>query len=334
MIISQKFNSIHQIDPEFIPSLEELLSDKIPHFKVLEDYEKNAPEDISFAYYLFFGDRTNSPIGFAQLELKNGKPIKRPFLKKIFKKDPIENQFEKTVTWSIPGQSKEGILFNPRFINSFEEGIKQILVELKEREDIIEQKIFFSQAYSKIKDITQRPVLSHSTVPDVLIKNKSDYQEFYQSLDLKIQKDIKLAWKKVYRELGLEMQTFESFKHCFQYKAEGPKQYKELKSHPILNKYKNEESNIKYITLESKLATKVLLLFIEGTLGNTFYDVIYLDNEIPTLIVHQLACMKFYETESASKLHFLGDTSEDPHLINIGYTTKEITHINIPRTLQ
>ena len=42
--------------------------------------------------------------------------------------------------------------------------------------DIKEQKIFFSQAYSKIKEILQRPVLSQSTIPDVLIKNKSDYQ--------------------------------------------------------------------------------------------------------------------------------------------------------------
>ncbi len=334
MIISQKFNSIHQIDPEFIPSLEELLSDKIPHFKVLEDYEKNAPEEISFAYYLFFGDRTNSPIGFAQLELKNGKPIKKPFLKKIFKKDPVEDQFEKTVTWSIPGQSKEGILFNPRYINNFEEGVKQILAELKEREDIKEQKIFFSQAYSKIKEIIQRPVLSQSTIPDVLIKNKSDYQEFYQNLDSKIQQDIKLAWKKIYRELGLEMQTFETFKHCFQYKAEGQRQYKELKNHPLLAKYKNEDCKIKYIALESKLATKVLLLFIEGNLGNTFYDVIYLAEEIPPIIIHQLACMKFYETENAAKLHFLGNISEDSHLIDIGYTTKEITHIDIPRTLQ
>ena len=45
--MTQKFNSVNESDKEFIPSLETLLSNNIPSFEFIRNYEENAPEDIT-----------------------------------------------------------------------------------------------------------------------------------------------------------------------------------------------------------------------------------------------------------------------------------------------
>ena len=55
MIITQKFHSVHEIDEEFIPTLEVLLGSQIPSFDWIKAYEDSAPKDTHFTYYLFFG---------------------------------------------------------------------------------------------------------------------------------------------------------------------------------------------------------------------------------------------------------------------------------------
>ena len=329
MIISQKFNSINDIDLEFVPSLELLLSHKIPHFQSLINYEENAPQDIGFAYYLFFSNKTNSPIGFAQLELKNEKPIKKSLMAKLLKKDPVENQFEKSVEWLICGTNEDGIIFDPRYISNFTDGAQKVITEFQNRKDIQSQSIYFSDSYSKIENLSHCIKHSDKIVPDVLVKNQSSYQEFFLSLEDDLQRAIKENWKKVQKELKLEMGDYQSFKHTFQYKAEGPAQYKELKNHPKLKKYIKEDNTTYFLTLESKKRLSLLVILIAGNNGNSFYDTLYQDETISDIMVHQLSLMKFYECEEFNNLYFLGDPDQADHLFSIGFTKKKIAHILI-----
>ena len=58
MIITQKYNSAADIDPEFIPDLEKLLSDCVPSFEMIKQNEQKADDSTHFAYYLFFGQKS------------------------------------------------------------------------------------------------------------------------------------------------------------------------------------------------------------------------------------------------------------------------------------
>ena len=89
MLLTQSFNSVNEIDGDFVPALEQLLAQYIPSFQSLQDYEKNAAKDNLFSYYLFFGKKTNAPIGFAQVEFEKKQPIKQSLIERYVKKSAI-----------------------------------------------------------------------------------------------------------------------------------------------------------------------------------------------------------------------------------------------------
>jgi len=327
MIITQKFNSAENIDKEFIPSLEELLSECVPNFDVIKSHELNADENKNFTYYLFFGNQTNAPIGFAQLEITKDKESKNNFLKSIFKKKNTitVNKNEKSVSWAIPGCLKEGIIFDPQYSKYAGEKTVQIFNEFLEREDVHSQQMRFSGAYGEIQSHFKNAHIKNQddVIIDTLIKNRGSYQEFINCLSERVQKQIKASWRFVQRELSYKMGEYDTLKEAFNYKDKGVEQYKAFKDHPTLKKYNSENAQVSFLTLETNYEVKCIILFVKGSGIHGFYDVINIDEMIPEIIPHQIAIMKFFENENCNRLHFLGETGEHDFFLELGFTYRK-----------
>ncbi len=330
MIITQKYNSVNQIDPEFIPSIEELLSDTIPHFETLKNIEKNSPKDLQFIYYLFFGETTNAPIGFARLELKNEKLIKQGFIKRVLKKDPIKEYYQKSVRWQIPGRLKEGIVFNPRYLNHASEKALAVLEEIFKREDILSQEITFSQTYQKIFEYSQSKTTHSLYVPDCLIKTHNSYADFFQSIDHEIQGEIKNCWKTIAHELKIG--EYKRLKSAFEYKTKGKEQYKTLKEALAKKYYALDNDQACFLTLENAQEVQLLIIYLAGHHHNAFYDIAYIHEDVNPILIHQLALMQFYQAP-AQRLHFMGE-GEDERLYELGFTQREQLSLSLSKGQQ
>ena len=334
MIITQKFNSAFDIDSEFIPVLDELLSSCVPKFELIQSYEKNAPENIHFAYYLFFGNKTNAPIGFAQLHIENKLESKPSFLNRFFKKKTVEES-DSTIEWKIPGSLGEGIIFDPMYIKHATEKTESIFNEYLARKDVKIQNIVFSEAYLGFNKF--RESMPNSTNHLISVghfrKKVNSYQSYLESLGSDQHQSIKNEWKSIQKILQYQMGEFPNFKEIFQYKSEGRIQYKELKDLFPIKKYINSTIETTYLTLESKERVHLIIAFTNGVGHNAFYEVLYIDNTIPENIIHQLAFIKFFEMPDLDKLHILLNTFNYNHLISLGFTDVKQTKVSITKKI-
>ena len=329
MLLSQKFDSINEIDPEFIDPLEDLLADSVPSFEFIKSYEKNADENINFAYYLFFGNTTNAPIGYAQLEIQKQFIMEDDFdhveksslFSRLFGSKKINSM---KVNWKIPGTLDEGFVISPQFSKTGLSKTKSILNEFFKRDDIQEQSICFAENFEELSDKynkSEGELSSHHSV-DFLLKNHENYECYINDLDPELQKQIKNSWKFVYKDLKLSLGEYESFKEIFAYKDQGAKQYKEFKRDTLLAKYINTDQEVYFITLEDKESVKIIIPVIKGHKSNLFYDIFSIADHIPEIIPHQMAILKFYEYEHSNKLRCLGD-KDNSHLFNsLGFQSK------------
>lgn len=321
-IMTQKYNSACDIDTEFIPSLEALLSNCIPSFEFIKSFEKNSAPNVHFTYYLFFGNKTNAPIGFAQLEITKGQAIKKSLLSSIFKKELLAVKNEHEIKWSIPGSSNEGVIFEPLYVKYAAPKIKKIYNEFFSREDIYSQNLILSEAYSQVNQMLDNAKSTPLNAPETLVKNCSSYEEFLSKLPDEIQDQIKSDWKKIYKDYSLKMGDFSSFKEAFEYKSKGSKQRKELRSIQSIQKYIKLEENINFLTLESNDELKAFIFFVHGNGINCFYDIFVLDEKITEEIAHQVAILKFYESSKSNRLYYLGETSKLEDLCALGFTKR------------
>ena len=327
MIITQQYNSIHEIDPEFIPSLEELLADEIPDIHTLEDYEKSTPEDISINYYLFFGGQTNAPIGFAQVELKKTTPIKRSFFERILNKDELED-FYKVATWKIPGAPHECVAFSPRYQKYAEESIQQLFSDLNEREDITDQIISTSRRYQDYFKAQKPKEYKKIQRLDALFKSYDNYQEYLSNLAPDLRHTIFKGFKQLQVELGLSIGEYDQFKESFAYKSEGAKQYKEYKNHPIIKKIIEDEEKYQVVTLESKERIKAMAIVKHRRSGHSFYHILIQDTDIKPIMVHQLAIMSFYGQSNTNQLHLADSYENLSSFTDLGFQVREQLTLN------
>ncbi len=333
MIITQQYNSLNEIDVEFIPELEDLLADCIPSFQVLKNYEESSCEATTFSYFLFFGDRTNAPIGFAQVELTNISKNKKPLFKKIFRKNELHDEYKKSAQWKIPGCLEEGIVIRPTYVKDAKDKTNKIFSHFQERDDIISQQLRFPKIMQTIiqMDQLQAPIQDSYSIPDTLIKNQSSYEKYLNSLNEDLAYKIKQSWRSVQKEYQFKLGEYDSFKECFTYKKSGAVQYKELKALPALQKYLKSEQPVYYLTLESADELLALVVFSPGRSGNSFYEIIQTCNECPQILLHQLAIIKFYDFEAGHKLHCINPGTDKELLLELGFTKREQVFIKVAK---
>ena len=108
MILTQKYHSASEIDQEFVPTLEELLKEYVPSFEWIKKNEIHCPESTHFHYYLFFGNKHNAPVGYAQVAIRPDIKPEATFWQKLIKKTTERKR--KQAQRRIPGSMGQGII--------------------------------------------------------------------------------------------------------------------------------------------------------------------------------------------------------------------------------
>jgi hypothetical protein len=252
----------------------------------------------------------------------------------MFRKNQLLKKKYKSVRWSIPGSLKEGIIFDPMYVKHACSKAESIFNEYSDRDDIHLQEICFSDAYTEMESFihSNNKKNKKNQVQDTLFKNQDSYQSYLGSLSSNLQRLIKKSWKVTQIDLELNMGDYSSFKEIFAYKSEGAKQYKECKNHSKLLKYLSLNQETYFLTLESSSEVKAIIPYIKGQGHHTFYDVLMLDESIPETIPHQLAIVKFYDLEDCDRLHFLGETKQQDHFLDLGYTSRNQYFVSIEKS--
>jgi hypothetical protein len=316
MLITQKYHCAKDIDPEFIPSLEELLQDSIPSFEWIKFQEQKTPEDVYFTYYLFFGNKHNAPVGFAQACIHN-KEAHSTMLGKFLG----QNKREKSLIWSMQGEHFQGLVFDPNYLKEGIQAARSLIKDYNDRDDI---NFHFVKINSRnghdFADLAPIKTQSEKII-DGLLKNEDSYEDYFKSLSTPIQKHIKNLWKDLYQEPRFKLGEFDSFKDCFSYKTQGHSQYQSLKNLEKLEIYKNFAH--KFFTLETHEEVLAIVFFIKGKSGHVFCDFMAIDKELDKDLLIQVCIMNFYEAPEYSHLHFLNQSREINRFKDLGVRFKE-----------
>jgi len=300
MLIVQQFHSVHEIDPEFILSLENLLQEDFPHFDFLKDFQDSAPKGDLFTYFLFFGPTQNSPIGFAQLihrPLPTNKLISLSQKLSFWNKDYL---LWKELIWKIGAGTNGFYVFDPRYQKSGKEKMAEILKEYEKRDGVKAQLITMVKGLQDFKSqwIQTQFSMKERFVLEPLMKAYTTYQEYVTSLDSKVQKQIKESWKKLHKQDVIQLGDYSMA-------TETPPTL------PIpeetLKRWEKWKATV--LTFEKDLKILGCLLVITGKNGNIFFEPIPFEPQespiVPDELYTQYALLKFFEMPEARKCHMM-----------------------------
>lgn len=298
MILVQKFHSIHEIDPEFIPSIELLLQEDVASFATLIQRHDDAPEGSVFTYFLFFGPTQNTPIGFAQLALKKV-PDLLPWHKKLafWNKDHLN---WKQVTWQIGDGSSGLCVFDPKYARSGKEKVLELIKEYEQRPDIMGEEIYC------LKGLQDYPISwdaenkwsSEAYVLDPLPKAFKTYQDYLNSLAPDVKKQIKESWKELHKKSEIHLGDY-------------PSPLETPKTLPIPSAQIEiwAKWGAQVLTFEKDLKVLGCLLVLKGKNGNVFFEPYPFEPESESLVNDELytqyALIKFFEMPDARKCHLM-----------------------------
>lgn len=296
----QKFNSIHEIDPEFIPNIETLLQEDLASFETLVQRHDGAPEGNVFTYFLFFGPTQNTPIGFAQLCLKQvpGKDL-LPWHKKLaFWNKDHENW--KQATWEIGDGSSGLCVFDPKFTRSGKEKIQELIREYEARSEIIAQEVYCLkglQDYSLSMNC-EHALTREAFVLEPMSKAFKTYQDYVESLSPDLTKFVKNIWKDLHRKGEIKLGDYPN-------PSETPTTLPiDSKQLEIWSKW-----GAQVLTFEKDLKVLGCLLVLKGRNGNVFFEPFPFEAEENPLVSDELytqyALLKFFEMPEARKCHLM-----------------------------
>lgn len=319
MIITQKYHSSQEIDPEFIDSLEELMREHVPSFEWIKMKEKLAPENIHYSYYLFFGNCRNSPVGYAQVAIKNEERTKS--IKGLLFNKKKKEKF-KELSWSSPSSTMEGIVFDPAFLKGGLVKTDEILNEYSSRQEVEQQALMVGDEIVAHAKLGNGEAKTKKKIVNCLVKNNANYKDYIEGLDKESQKEIKSLWKQVYKNSDSRIGEYENFKDCFAYKKKGSAQYKELRKSEKLSPYVQLADN--FLTFESADEVFAIVFLFKGSHGQYFFKPAALVEGVSEALLTQASLMRFFEEDDCSKLRFLETTEQNSTLERWGFTSKNI----------
>lgn len=300
MLIVQKFHSIHEIDPEFIYNIENLLQEDVASFATLIQRHDDAPEGCVFTYFLFFGPTQNTPIGFAQLSLR---PIPSSEVLPWYKKLAFWNKDRyhwKQITWEIGDGSSGLCVFDPRFSRSGKEKIQELIKDYEAREDILAQERYCLKGLQEFPTTwnTDNQWTKEIFVLEPLPKAFKSYQDYVGSLSPEVSKLIKSSWKELHKKSQIELGDY-------------PSPLETPKTLPIppaqLEVWAKWGAQV--LTFEKDLKILGCLLVLKGKNGNVFFEPFPFEPEGQSLVSDELytqyALLKFFEMPDARKCHLM-----------------------------
>ena len=329
MILTQKYHSLLEIDPEFIPGLEALFIDYAPSFEWFKNFESNAPQSTHFTYYLFFGDRNNVPIGFAQVAISPCVQV-RPWYRKFF-----NTSSKKQLNWWTPTSSCEGVIVDPFYSKKAIDKTKDIILGYFDRSEIEQQSLTLSSAYDEINKDQQMELRSKKyakKIANTLVKNGNSYENYLEQQSEQTRKLTQKNWKMLYSTMNIEIGDFSSFKAIFEYRSNGANLYKNLKKDQEITPYLSEKTT--YVTFEKEKEIQAILFLVQGQRNHYFFDWKIFNSKITAQMMIQLAILKFYEINHATHLHPLFATNYFKLLEEAGLSGKGLSEVTLNKTRQ
>jgi hypothetical protein len=301
MLIVQKFHSIHDIDSEFIPSIELLLQEDVPSFKNLIEKHDLAPAGDVFTYFLFFGPTQNTPIGFAQvcLHALPGEDL-IPWHQKLFKFWKKDHLHWKQLTWKV-GDGNSGLfVFDPRFSRSGKEKIQELIKDYEMRPEVKSQEFYFIKGLQDFQSgwTNENKWVKDRFVLEPLVKSSRTYQDYLESLHQDAAAQIKNGWRNLHQKCQVELGDYHSAK-------ETPQTF------PIDEKTLTrwESLGVQILTFEKDLKILGCLMVQKGKNGNIFFEPFPFESAgeaiVPDEFYTQYALLKFFEMPEARKCHML-----------------------------
>jgi hypothetical protein len=299
MIMVQKFHSIHEIDPEFIPNIEVLLQEDVASFATLIQRHDAAPVGCVFTYFLFFGPTQNTPIGFAQLALKP-LPDLLPWWKKLAFWNRKRRLAWKQITWQIGDGSSGLCVFDSKYTRSGKEKITELIKEYELRPDIMGEEIYCLkglQDYS-ISWNAENKWSSEAYVLDPMPKAFKTYEDYLNSLEGSIKKNIKESWRDLHKKSHIELGDY-------------PSPLETPKTLPIPSEQLETWAKwgAQVLTFEKDLKVLGCLLVLKGKNGNVFFEPFPFEPEGESMVNDELytqyALIKFFEMQDARKCHLM-----------------------------
>jgi hypothetical protein len=304
MLIVQRFHSIHEIDPEFISSIEVLLKEDVPGFTALRKMHDEAPETDVFTYFLFFGPTQNTPIGFSQVTLR-----KIPWQKYVpwwrrlmfWKKDHLH---WKEAIWKVNDGTAGLFVFDSKFTRSGKEEMQKIIREFEVRGDVMSQHHYAVKGMQEYS--SQHPewlkFQEEELVLEPLTRSSKSYQDYLSSLKKDTQKQIKASWKEL-QTAGVSVGDYPSLSLV----------NKDLPlSESIQKDLMDQEAQL--LTFEKDDLILGCLSVIKGKDGNTFFEPYPFEPESSPLVGDELytqyALLKFFELPEARRCHLLKNGSK------------------------
>lgn len=300
MFIVQKFHSIHEIDPEFIQTVETLLQEEVASFDILVHNHDKAPSTDVFTYFLFFGPTQNAPVGFAQLCLRQI-PSKE-FLTwqqklRFWDKDHLH---WKQLTWQVGDGSSGMCVFDPRFARTGKEKLQELIKEYEARPDILAENLFCLKGLQDFQAGWREPMKSskETYVLEPLPKSHKTYQDYLMGLEASDKNQIKESWKGLHKGAEIELGDYQS---ALDTPKTLPIPEDQLK---LWSKW-----GAQVLTFEKGMKVLGCLLVLKGRNGNVFFEPFPFEPEGQSLVNDDLyiqyALLKFYEMPEARKCHIM-----------------------------
>lgn len=300
MLIVQRYHSISEIDQEFISSIEHLLKEDIPHFQMLHFRHDDAPAFDVFTYFLFFGPTQNTPVGFAQVTLRQI-PWRQylPWWKRIFffwRKDHLH---WKQAIWKVADGAPGLYVFDPRYMRSGKEKIETLIKEYAAREDIMATHAFMLKGLqdNSVNDLKPLKDTGEIHTLDSLPRSWKTYQDYLQSLTPEIRKQIMQGWKDLHGSNQVALGDYNSVEEIKD--IELPENVSER-----LRRW-----NSRVLTFEKEGKALGCISCIIGKEGNLFFEPFPFEAQ-ETALVHdelylQYALVKFFEVPEARRCHIM-----------------------------
>lgn len=328
MLIVQKFHSIHEIDPEFIANIEFLLQEEVASFDTLVQRHDKAPASDVFTYFLFFGPTQNSPIGFAQLCLRQ-LPSRDliPWYKRLKFWDKSHEHW-KQLTWQVGDGSHGLCLIDSKYARTGKEKIQELIAEYELREDVKAQNIVCLKGLQDFKSTWGSPtMIKESFILDPLTRACKTYQDYLQSLESGVRKQIKESWKKLHMDPDIKLGDY-------------PNTHETPKTLPIDKEQLDTWASwgAQVLTFEKDLEVLGCLLVLKGKNGNIFFEPFPFEPEGQSIVDDELytqyAILKFFEMPEARKCHLMKfgsklvfeDRADLQFFQEQGFQSKTITH--------
>lgn len=300
MIMVQKFHSIHEIDPEFVPTLEALLQEEFPSFDTLVERHNGAPDGDVFTYFLFFGPTQNAPIGFAQVKLRKI-PTENliPWYQKLmfWKK---EHDHWKEAIWKVGDGNSGFFVYDPKFSRSIKEKVLEIFKSMEGREDIKAQHVFYLKGLQDFQSSwsTETKFSKDTFVLEPLAKASKSYEDYLNTLGPDVSKLIQASWKKLHKDSGVKLGDYPSVAEIPSYLSIDEKTLATCK-----------KLKAQVLTFEKNKNVLGCLIVLKGRGGNIFIEPLPFEAESESSVSDDLyiqyALLKFYEMTDSRKCHMM-----------------------------